>query len=381
MPADDRVRFYAEQLTRDLSSIVALTGELVELESPTDHAAGVAAVAARLSRSLESQGVETRTIDLDGYGPILEARLRLGAGRHVLILGHADTVWPVGTTESWPFLTDRDGRLTGPGIGDMKACLATATFALGALERRRPHGLGEVTLLVVPDEEAGSVASRPAIEQAALTADACLTLEAARPGGGIVTSREAVGAMRVRSVGRSQHVTDPPPHANALAPLVRLVGRIEGETGATVGVIRSGTARQVVPGEGELLVDLRAPTTAAAEALARAIAEHVSAESAEGVTLEVTGGVTRPAWLRSTETIAMFRVAHDAALTLGGAAFEVAERGGSDASFAGALGIPTLDGLGPICHDSCSRDESVLTADIPIWGAILCAVAAGEIER
>ena len=72
----------------------------------------------------------------------------------------------------------------------------------------------------------------------------------------------------------------------------------------------------------------------------------------------------------------MFRVAHDAATTLGVAAFEVAERGGSDASFAGALGIPTLDGIGPVCHGSCSRDEAVRAADIPIWGAILCAVAS-----
>ncbi len=105
----------------------------------------------------------------------------------------------------------------------MKACLAVATFALGALVRSRPPGIGELTLLVVPDEETGSVATRSLIETAARAADACFTLEAAREGGGIVTSRGAVGAMRVRATGRAQHVTDPPPHANALTALLRLV--------------------------------------------------------------------------------------------------------------------------------------------------------------
>lgn len=374
--ADTHVRFYAEEIARNLESIVDLTAELVATESPTDHIAGVTAVTTRLARSLESQGAETKLVDLDGYGPILEARLRLGAGKRVLILGHSDTVWPVGTAASWPFQSDRDGMLTGPGVGDMKVCLATATFALGALARGKPTGIGEVTLLVVSDEEAGSIASRPAIERAARAADACLTIEAARPGGGIVTSREAVGAMRVRATGRAQHVTDPRPHASALAPLVRLVGLIEGEAGATVGLIRAGTARQIVPGDGELLVDLRAPTTEAAEALAERIASYVRSIRTDGVSVDLTGGVTRPAWSRTPETAVLFRAARGAAEALGVAVFEVAERGGSDASFAGALGVPTLDGLGPLCNGSCSRDEVVSTTGIPTWGAILCAVVA-----
>ncbi len=373
---DIHARFYAEEIERNLESIVELTAELVAIDSPTDLIAGVNAVAARLARSLAEQGIDVSLTDLDGHGPTVEARIRLGAGRRVLILGHTDTVWPVGTAASWPFQNDHDGRLTGPGVGDMKACLATAVFVMAALARSKPQGIGEVTLLVVPDEETGSTASRPAIERAALMADACLTLEAARPGGGIVTSREAVGAMRVQAIGRAQHITDSLPHANALAPLVRLVELIEREAGATVGVIRAGTARQIVPGEGELLVDVRAPTTEAAEAVARRITDLVATVPAEGVALEVTGGLTRPAWNRTEGTAALFNAASLAASALSVDAFEVAERGGSDASFAGALGIATLDGLGPVCHDSCSRAEAVFTSDIVTWGAILCSVVA-----
>ena len=380
--ADDhasRARDFAVEIARDLEAIVRLTADLVAIDSPTDYVEGVAAVVGRLALSCEEQGFDTRLTDLGAYGPILEARIHLGKGRRVLILGHSDTVWPVGTAASWPFEQHADGRLTGPGVGDMKACLATAVFTLGVIARSRPQGIGEVTLLVVPDEEVGSSASRRAIERAARAADACLTLEAARPGGGVVTSREAVGAMRIRSTGRAQHVTDPPPHANALSPLVRLVDLIEQEVGATVGVLRAGTARQIVPGEGELLVDLRAPTTEAAAALARRITDLVATVPAERVALEVTGGLTRPAWHRTEGTAALFRVAELAAGALSVNAFEVAERGGSDASFPGALGIATLDGLGPVCHGSCSRDEAVFSRDIVTWGAILCAVVAAPI--
>ncbi len=141
--------------------------------------------------------------------------------------------------------------------------------------------------------------------------------------------------------------------------------------------MRAGTARQLVPGEGELLIDLRAPSTAEADALARTVAAHVAGLAvAEGVALEVSGGTTRPAWERSEATATLFAAARSAAAALGVPTFEVAERGGSDASFAGALGVPTLDGLGPPCVGSCSRAESVLVDDLAAWGAILCAVAA-----
>lgn len=369
-------RPYLAALTEQRPEIVDLTAELVAIDSPTNAADGVAAVAARLAEDLRRRALDVTLTPLAGVGPALEATLRLGDGAHVLLLGHADTVWPVGTVSTWPFEQLPDGRLTGPGVGDMKVCLATAAAALGALVTHPPPGVGRITLLVVPDEEAGSTASRPLIERAAVGADACLTLEAARPGGGIVTSRGAVGAMVVRSVGRAQHVTDAGPHANALTPLVRLVTAIEQHDGATVGVLRAGTARQLVPDHGELHVDLRAPTTEAGEALAERIQSLAAAQTSPGVSLEVTGGVTRPAWQRTAGSTALFSAATTAAEALGIEIFEVAERGGSDASFAGALGIATLDGLGPPCHDCCSRSETVDADDIPPWGALLCALVA-----
>ena len=356
--------------------IVALTRELVELESPTDHVAGVTAVAERLATALEPRGARATLSPVPGHGPLLEARASFGTGAHVLLLGHADTLWPVGTTRRWPFEEHADGRLTGPGVGDMKSCLAVAVAVLDELAREHPDGLGAVTLLVVPDEETGSAESRASIERVARTADACLTLEAARPGGGIVTSRGAVGAMTIRATGHARHVTDPGPAASALRPLAELVAAIEALDGASVGILRAGSARQIVPAEGELHVDLRAATTEAGETLAERVRALAAGRARAGVAVTASGGITRPAWSRDAGAAALFAAASEIGRGLGLELAEVAERGGSDASFAGALGVPTLDGLGPPCEGSCSEAETVRVDDLAPWGALLYGLVA-----
>jgi glutamate carboxypeptidase len=378
---------YAEMIAAEIDEIVELTANLVAVDSPTDDAAGVERVAQITTTALERAGCAVELLQMPGCGPLLDARLTLGTGPVVLWLGHSDTVWPPGTAAEWAFGA-RDGRLTGPGVGDMKCCLATAVAALRALAARPPPDLGGVRLLVVPDEERGSVASRASIERACREVAACLTLEAARPGGVLVTGRAAVGAMRIAASGVSRHVTDTGTPASALSPLAALVALIEqlGEVArgvqASVGVLRGGTSRQIVPGEACMLIDLRAPTTEQAAALADDIRRLVGdVHPVEGVQLRAEGGVTRPAAPRSAGALALFELARSAADTLGWSLLEVVSRGGSDACFPAALGVPTLDGLGPICHSSCSRDEWVETASIPIFGALLAAVSAGAARR
>ncbi|MFM7693915.1 MAG: hypothetical protein ACKO7U_06380, partial [Actinomycetota bacterium] len=147
---------------------------------------------------------------------------------------------------------------------------------------------------------------------------------------------------------------------------------------ARAGVLRAGTARQVTAERAELHVDLRAPTTEAAEALAVRVRSAARAEGERtGVAVEVAGGVTRPAFPRADGTARLYDDAVRIGALLGQPLTEVHERGGSDASFAAALGVPTLDGLGPICHGSCSRGERVEEASVPVFGAILGALAAG----
>lgn len=354
----------------DVEAVIELTSQLVAIESPPDHQDGIAAVVAELSLALAAFGIESTTRDVDGAGPLLDAEASIPRPGEIVILGHADTIWPTGTIRSWPFARD-ERHLYGPGVGDMKVCLATAVHVLGSTATSA--GPGRARLLVVPDEERGSTASRPVIEEALRGADACVVLEAARPGFGLVTSRGAVGAMTVRATGQARHTTDVGPRASALAPLAALVGAIEALDGASVGVMRAGTARQVVPGEALLEVDLRAATTADLEVLAAAVRNLVAdVPAVPGVAVSVTGGLTRPAWPRGDASL--FGQARAVAAAVGVELHEVAERGGSDASFPGALGIPTLDGVGPICHDSCSRAERVEISSIAPLAAIFASL-------
>ena len=195
--------------------------------------------------------------------------------------------------------------------------------------------------------------------------------------------------MRIVATGVARHVTDAGADASALRPLAALVEPLErlgdraAGTQVRVGVLRAGTARQVVPGSGELLVDLRAETTAAAEAAAASVRRLVAEVAAAGGRAIARRGRRDATGLAARAGLARgcCQLARDAALPLGIELGEVVERGGSDASFPGALGVPTLDGLGPVCHDSCSRDERVEVASLAPRGAILAAVAAGAARQ
>lgn len=375
----------AADLEAQLPAMLEATERMVAIDSGSHDTAGVRAVAEQVAALLRPAGFDCEWMEVAGSAPLLRAELHADAPRRLLVLGHADTVWPSGTAAEWPF--HRSGeRIRGPGVGDMKSCLVMACFALAALVQRGLLDGTAVSFLVVPDEELGSVGSRAEVERAAGTADACLCLEAAAPDGSLVDARGAVGAMVVRATGRSAHVTDRPPGAGALAPLAALVGPLEalgdraGGAAVTAGILRAGSARQVVPERGELHLDLRAPDAATAAALEAQVRELVDRVSADGVVLAAEGGITRPAWPRSAAGDRLAEIAGAAAAALGDEVDFRAERGGSDASFAGALGVPTLDGLGPVCHDSCSRAESVEIASIARRGAVFAALAATAVS-
>jgi glutamate carboxypeptidase len=362
-------------LREQTEAMVDETADLARIDSGTEDHEGVARVGQALAGMLGAYGFEVTWADHGG----LEARLALGAGPRVLLLGHADTVWPVGTAACWPPAT-RDGMLGGPGVGDMKGSIVMAIHALGAAVTAGIDGVGEVVLLVTPDEEHGSVASRGWIEQHARGSGACLGLEAGWPGGGVVVERGAVGALRAVGHGRAAHCAGHEDRgASAVAALARLVGALEALSGpeqatlVTVGRFTGGAARQVVPDRAELLIDLRAPDQHAASALLRRVREVVGSQDGDGVRVELEGGITRPAFPRQASDL-LWGLAQQGAQALGMPLVAVSSRGGSDASFAAALGVPTLDGLGPICHDSCSRKERIEIASLAERGALLAGL-------
>jgi glutamate carboxypeptidase len=366
------------RLRAETETMVAATERLAAIDSGSADPAGIARVCAALGEALAAAGFEVRPRAAGG----LAATLRGTGGGRVLLLGHADTVWPAGTASEWPPRRD-EHVLCGPGVGDMKGCLVMAAHAAAAArDTGALGGVGEVELLVIPDEELGSVASRPWIEERAAGAAGCLGLEAGWPGGGVVVERGAVGAVTVTAAGRTAHAAGHEGRgASAVAALAPLVTALEAlsrpDEGVlvSVGMFRGGVARQVVPDHAELSLDLRAATSDAADELMHAITATVSKARPPEVTLSVTGGITRPAWPRSASAW-LWERARARAAQLNVPLEAVSSRGGSDASFAAALGVPTLDGLGPICHDSCARGERIEVASLAERAALMALLIA-----
>ena len=219
-------RGYAQALESRLPRMLELIEAMVAIDSPSDAPDGVDAVAQLIAAELAEHGFTVESQDVAGRGPQVTARRRFGSGPDVLLLGHSDTVWPAGTAATWPF-TRTDETITGPGVGDMKSNLVMAAAALAEFgQSQSASQIGEVTMLIVPDEELGSPASREWIEAAARRADVCLGIEPARPGGGVVVARGAVGAIRISAEGVSAHTTATGGRSaiSALAPLVRGAG-------------------------------------------------------------------------------------------------------------------------------------------------------------
>jgi glutamate carboxypeptidase len=361
-----------ERLRSETDTMVAETMRLAQIDSGSEDAEGVALVGELVGELFAATGCSVRARPAGG----LRATLTVGAGPRLLVIGHADTVWPAGTVAGWPPRVDGD-MLAGPGVGDMKSCLVMAAHALSAARAHDLAGIGEIELLVVADEELGSVGSRDWIESRARGTGACLGLEAGWPGGGVVAARGAVGALQLRALGRSAHCArDEGEGASAISALVPLVAAIESLSRPTdglrisVGVFRSGVARQVVPDEAELLIDLRAPTAESADGLLDDVRETVRRADGPDVRLTLSGGITRPAFHRTTSD-GLLSIARPRARQLGLPLRVVSSRGGSDASFAAALGVPTLDGLGPICHNSCSRAERIEISSLAGRAALL----------
>ena len=376
---------HAAGMQAALPDILAMAERCVNIDSGSYLAGGVNAVIDIWARMAAGLGFAVERAPLAGFGDQMTARLPLGGnGPRVLVLGHADTVWPAGIAAEWPFKREGD-RVTGPGVGDMKTNVVMALHAIRMLLAEKALSqLTSITLCIVPDEEIGSPGSRAWLEAEARESDLCLTLEPCRPNGGMVVGRGAVGAFYLSATGITAHVGSAREKgASAVAALAALVAPLEAlgdpPNGlcATVGILRGGEARQVVPGSAELHLDLRAPDDAAGEKLlaeVRAIAARPPADPR--VTISARGGFTRPAFPTHEGTRALYVMAEGFCASLGIPVHQVVSRGGSDGSFAARLGVPTLDGLGPITHETCSRREWVEVPSIVTRGAVLAGLMA-----
>ena len=369
------------------AEILALTAELVAIESGSYDAANGARVGEVWGARWKSLGFEERVCSLAGRGPQRSFHRRGEGDGKLVILGHADTVWPAGSQPDWQFNQDGE-HAYGPGVGDMKGGLAMAWYAVDALLRARRALPTDLAVMLVPDEELGSPGSRQWIEDGCRDADAVLVLEPTRPNGGVVIGRRAVGSVRAHFAGRSAHAAvNHAEGASALRAAARATLGLEALTDTArnrvvnVGILRGGTARQVVPHEAEMHVDIRAALPEDVAALETKVKALLADTGDARVSVRIEGGWTRPVFPESSSR-GLYALAERYAAEIGAPIHPVVSSGGSDGSFAGAMGVPTLDGLGPICFDTCSRREKIVIASLAergaIFGALVDSISAGR---
>ncbi len=362
---------WCRQRQEDMTRLLV---EITAIESPSTDRAGVEAVARRIEQELGELGLPGELIPVDGAGPIL--RVRAGE-RPVMLLGHLDTVWDLGTLAHRPVRIEGD-RLSGPGCYDMKGGLVVLVFALKALRARGE--LPPVSVFLTPLEEVGGASYRGVMESEMRGCRAVLDFEPAWPGGAVKTRRKGLAAFTLRARGVAAHAgADFARGANAILELSRrlldaaALTDIERGVTVNVGTVGGGSRSNVVPELAEATLDVRFRALADGEAVRAALAELRSSDPR--VSLELEESTFYPPLERRPHVEAVYRSARAAAAELGLPPLEEVETGGaSEASFAAALGIPTLDGLGADGDGAHAIDEHVLLSSLPDRAALAAAL-------
>jgi glutamate carboxypeptidase len=380
--AQRRLAYFTER--RD--TMVATIRELVEIESPSDDKVAVDRVAEAIAEKFSQLGGEVRFHRQKAFGSHLQVNFGGRSAKPVLLLGHYDTVYPLGTLVSMPCRVDHN-KLTGPGVLDMKSGIALIWHALAALQDwQKQDGntelLRPVNVLLVSDEEIGSNSSRAVTEALARRAAAVLVLEPSYgKQGAAKTARKGVGEYLVEVTGKASHAgLDFEKGANAICELARQIDKISGFTemkkGLTVnvGIISGGSRTNVVPAHASAQVDVRIARLKDAAGIDKKMRSLRPYD--RHCKVKVSGGINRPPMERSAGVAGLYTKAKAIARDLGWQLGEAAVGGGSDGNFTAGLGIPTLDGLGGVGDGAHAAHEHILISELPRRAALL----AGMIE-
>lgn len=370
--------------TQRRDEIVSTIRELVEIESPSDNKAAVDRIAEAVAQKFSQLGGEVRIHQAKVFGNHLQVNFGGQSGKPVLLLGHYDTVYPLGTLATMPCRVN-DNKLTGPGVLDMKSGIALMLHALAALqdwhrEDRQGRLPRPVSVLLVSDEEVGSDSSRAITELLAKKAAAVLVLEPSYGfQGAVKTARKGVGEYRVKVTGKASHAgLDFQKGVNAILELARQIEKISGFTevkkGLTVsvGVVSGGSRTNVVPAEAEAQVDVRIARMKDAAGIDKKM--HSLRPFNRKCKIEIAGGINRPPMERTAGVAALYAQAAAIARDLGWKLGEVAVGGGSDGNFTAGLGIPTLDGLGAVGDGAHAPHEHILISELPRRAALVAAL-------
>jgi glutamate carboxypeptidase len=372
---------------RKQPELVRLIQSLVRCESPSDNKAAVDACGALVAAHARQLGGRVKVHRQPAFGDVLEIRFghrsKAASAKPVLLLGHTDTVWPVGTLKTMPCRI-AEGRLWGPGTLDMKAGIAIALTAIEMLSEANLFNR-EIVFLLNSEEEVGSPVSRAITERLARESAAVYVLEPAQ-GLAYKTARKGTGNWRIDITGVAAHAgVDFEKGASAIRELARVVETVSGWTGfragvtVSVGLAGGGSKSNVVPAEAWAEVDVRIGRKADAVPVERRFAALKARDPR--CSLQLSGGINRPPMERTRGTVALFRRARALAAELGFTLDEAATGGASDGNFTSALGIATLDGMGAVGEGAHARHESIFLEHLAPRTALLAGMLVGELAR
>jgi glutamate carboxypeptidase len=376
--ASGRLSYFEEKLPE----IVHTIREFVEVESPSDNKVAADRMGALIAGRFEGIGGRVRVHRAQHYGDHLQIDFPgLAQTKPVLLLGHFDTVYPMGTLANMPCRTEAD-QLCGPGVLDMKSGIALMFHAIKAWQSWHGGLPRPVTVFLVSDEEVGSSSSRAITEELARASAAVLVLEpAAGLRGAVKTARKGVGEYSLTVTGIAAHAgLDPTKGHSAIVELARQIAVISKlndlRSGISVnpGVIRGGTRTNVIAADATVEIDARIQSAKQAAGLDRKMRALKPFDKHCKLLME--GGINRLPMERNAGVVALYQKAKAIARQIGWTLEEAAVGGGSDGNFTAGIGIPTLDGMGGVGDGAHAVHEHILVSELTRRGLLL----AGMIE-
>ncbi len=359
----------AAMLDREAQYLTDLA-EMVNLDCGTEYKPGVDRVSAMMRRHFAALDAEVQTFPLPDYGDCLMGTVRGSGQARVFMIGHLDTVYPVGTAVERPMRFEGD-RILGPGVADMKDGLLAGIYALRLLRAAGWDDFAEVRFFCNSDEEVGSPRSRALYPPFVTDCDAALVLESGRANGDIVTARKGSAFYTLTVTGRAAHAgVEPEKGASAVLELAHQTLALHALNGirpgvtVNVGVVSGGTKGNVVPAEARAQVDVRALTRddlALVDARLRALA---ATPTVAGASVAVSGGPDNPPMPRTAASAKLAELTQAAAGEMGFTVGENLSGGVSDANYCAGQGVPTLDGLGPVGGEDHSPAEYLVRSSI-----------------
>jgi glutamate carboxypeptidase len=383
MAMEDFTSEFVQKLRTHEPEMLHLLGRFVRAESPSDNKNAVDQFGRMVAAEWRKRGARVTVLQQAKRGNNLLASYWRGKGRpkgRILLLGHLDTVYDLGSLADMPFRVVH-GRAWGPGAFDMKGGLVLALAAVDALVRARIHTRNEICCLWTSDEEIGSEGSQRDIEREARRSDAVLVLEpAAEPRGALKTARKGVGEIALRVTGRAAHSgLKPETGINAVHELALQIARVakfnqpKRGIGVHVNMVAGGTRTNVIAAEAHALVDVRVARVSDIPRIEKNF--RALRPILPGAKLEVTGGVSRPP-LERRMSAALYRKAQALASNMGMKLEEMPVGGGSDGNLTAAIGVPTLDGLGAVGANAHSLRENIIVKELAPRAALIAALLA-----